>query len=226
MEHVRERGEFGMQMVNVFLSYSKITRLDPLFHRRIPVNAQDRNVGLSIAPILGGPVQRCFSCSSIRTEPSHYPGTLKQTTIDLSFAWRCPGGADAPVQCPNKQFVQSEDGAECVCQPGFYPVNSTFCTPCPKGYQCAKGKKEQCPKHYYQQNEGATQCLTCVPTATDDGFFKCVQSGMLLRMCDPAVKDSQTQDLALQCVPCNQCRRPFLGNSPSDPNLHDCYRER
>lgn len=199
---------------------------ESFFCRRIPASIQDGAVGISIAPIPGGPVKKCFPCSAIRTYPDHYPGTSKQTSIDLSLAWRCPGGAEPPVNCPNNQFQQSDDGYECVCRPGFHPVNKTYCALCPKGHQCSKGIKEQCPKHYYQPNEGATQCLKCVDTATSNGFFKCLQLGTLLKMCDPSVQGSQTQELFLQCIPCNQCRRAFVSIAMSDPNLYECYRDK
>lgn len=188
----------------------------------------DRNVGLNIAPISGGPVKNCYPCPAVQNYPYHYVGTTRQTVIDLSLAWRCPGGTSPPENCPNKDFIQSEDGSECVCKPGFYPVNATYCAKCLKGHQCSKGKLEQCPKHYYQPKEGMVECLKCVDSATDNGFYgNCLQQGYLLKVCDPSVPGTQDQELYTQCVPCNQCRRAFLvSNMEPDPNLVFCYRDR
>jgi hypothetical protein len=206
-----------------FVSPSKLLFLT-FFFRRIPSSAQDGDVGGSIAPILGGPVKQCFPCSAVMTYPIHYPGTSRQINIDSSIAWRCPGGSSPPEQCANKQFVQSDNGASCICKTGYFAVNSTFCALCPKGYQCLKGTKEPCQKHYYQPSEGASQCLKCVESATDDGFYRCVQPGTLLKMCDPAVANTQDQPLSSQCLPCNQCKRAYA--TSTDANLFSCYRDR
>lgn len=181
-------------------------------------------MGLNIAPIAGGPVGKCYPCSAVRQFYVHYARTSRETLIDTSIAWKCPGGDAPPVNCPSDDFAQSENGAECVCKPGFYPFNSTFCAKCLKGHQCSKGVLEKCERHYYQPFEGQLSCMKCAEPATEDGFYRCVQPGQLLKMCDPFTPNTQDQELFLQCVPCNQCRRAFA--TGADTTLHPCYRDK
>lgn len=151
----------------------------------------------------------------------------EQVAINTNLAWRCPGGALAPENCRTAEFMQSADGASCVCKPGYYPLNESSCALCLKGHQCSKGTLEPCPKHYYQPEEGKTECLKCVESATDNGFYpNCLQQGLLLKVCDPSVPGTQDQPLWQQCIPCNQCRRAFVSKTLDDPNRFFCYRDR
>lgn len=140
---------------------------------------------------------------------------------------RLAGGDKPPVNCESSKFVMSEDGANCVCKPGSYPVGQD-CNPCPKGYMCPNGLRVKCPMHQYQAAEGATSCLRCSSTGDANGFFtSCNRRGYQLQFCDQAVDGTQDKDPRLNCVPCNQCRRPYtdVGNY-QDPNLVGCYRDR
>lgn len=128
------------------------------------------------------------------------------------------------MNCPGPELQQSEDGSACVCKPGYYPTGER-CALCPKGYRCPLGVLEQCPKHYYQPREGQTDCLRCVDSASDSGFYsQCPLRGHLLKFCDPDVQGTQNQELYLQCVPCNQCRRAYVPSA--DGVLSTCYRDR
>lgn len=114
-----------------------------------------------------------------------------------------------------------------MCKPGSYPLNDTDCVPCPKGYKCPDGLREKCPKHYYQPAEGKSDCLPCAEPAENNGFYSlCLQQGLLLKVCDPDVPNTQNQQLWEQCIPCNQCRRPFVSTTMDDPNRYACYRDR
>ena len=181
-------------------------------------------MGAFIAPIPGGPVGSCFPCRMVRQYFVHYAKTSKETMIDTWLGWRCPGGIEPPVNCPSGDFVMSDDGIDCICKPGLYPFNSTHCNRCLKGHECPKGKLEKCAKHYHQPLEGQTECIPCADPATDDGFNQCTRRGQQLKMCDPAVANTQDQPLSSQCLPCNQCKRAYA--TSTDANLFSCYRDR
>jgi hypothetical protein len=151
-----------------------------------------------------------YLCLHVQTE--------SQADIDLA------GGASPPENCPSKDFVQSQDGSQCVCKPGYFAITDTTCAPCEAGYRCPNGVKEQCPIHYYQPRTGATDCIPCSSTGTALGFFSaCGVRGYQLRFCDPDVPGTQDKALSTQCIPCNQCRRPYV--SGGDTLLSDCYRD-
>ena len=136
------------------------------------------------------------------------------------------GGASAPVNCPNNNFRQSADGSACVCKPGYYPVSQTTCARCLKGHRCPDGALEQCPIHYYQPEEGQVECRRCVESASDSGYYsQCLVRGELLRFCDPAVPGTQDRALETQCIPCNQCLRPYA-STEGDTSQSRCYRDR
>jgi hypothetical protein len=116
----------------------------------------------------------------------------------------------------------SEDGSACVCKPGLYPVGSG-CKQCETGHMCPKGELVRCPMHHYQPATEATSCLQCGSTGDENGFFACNRRGHLLQFCDPAVPSSQNQSLALNCRPCNQCRRAYVIST--DPSQVGCYRD-
>lgn len=202
-------------------------------------------MGTNIARIPGGPVGSCYPCKKVSDYPYHYFGTTKQASfvwlknsslhslslgqavINLDLAWRCPGGASPPVNCPTRDFMQSEDGTSCVCKPGYYLINTTTCALCLKGHQCSKGILEKCPKHYHQPTEGQTECLKCAEPPQDNGFYSnCPMQGTLLKMCDPNVPGTQDKHQQDQCIPCNQCRRAFTFGSLQDANMNACYRDR
>lgn len=180
-------------------------------------------------------MSKCVSCSS------HYVGTARNTFIDTTLAWRCPGktllllptsrpvsdpvrsGGDSPPEnCLNSNFRMSPDGSQCACNPGMY-ASGPDCVPCEPGYMCPNGTRVQCPLHFYQPASGATSCLQCGSTGDDNGFFKCNKRGYLLQFCDPAVPSSQTGELIRRCVQCSRCRRAYAATT--DPNLVGCYRD-
>jgi hypothetical protein len=121
----------------------------------------------------------------------------------------------------------SEDGANCVCKPGSYPVGLD-CALCPKGHMCPAGLKIQCPMHYYQDAEGATSCSRCSSTGDANGFFtSCNRRGYQLQFCDQAVAGTQDTDPMLNCVSCGRCRRPYADEVyTQDASLVSCYRDR
>lgn len=117
----------------------------------------------------------------------------------------------------------SRDGSQCVCKPGLHPVGGS-CVPCPAGFMCPDGALVQCPRHYYQPSAGATSCLQCGSTGDDNGFYaSCGRRGYMLRFCDPNHPGTQDRPLTSNCVPCNQCSRPYVFSS--DPNMVECYRD-
>ena len=156
------------------------------------------------------------------TCPVHYQGGSRDTFIDTTTSWMCPGGPDPPRNCLSKNFAMSVDGKDCVCIPGTYPVGLD-CVLCPKGHMCPNGLLVQCPMHYHQPAEGATSCVKCGTTGDRNGFYKCTQRGKLLQFCDPTVAGTQTKDPVQNCIPCNQCSRFYTGDAGSD--LHECYRD-
>lgn len=117
----------------------------------------------------------------------------------------------------------SADGSQCLCRPGMYPVGDA-CVPCLAGHMCPNGTLVQCPKHYYQPATEATSCLQCGSTGDENGFYAlCGRRGYMLRFCDPAQPTTQDRPLTSNCVPCNQCKRPYVAST--DPNMVECYRD-
>ena len=189
----------------------------------IPTSKDRAMLGNEIWSISGGPVMACYPCQSVRRFNQHYVGTVLDVFIDTSLAWKCPGGASAPVNCLTPEFMASEDGSECACKPMYYPNTASTCALCPKGHMCPAGLLVKCPIHYYQPNEGATECLACNSLGTASGSFRCTTRGYLLKTCDPAATDTQDRPLEQNCVPCNQCRRAYANTG--DELQSECYRD-
>jgi len=181
-------------------------------------------MGKEIWNLPGGPVKACYPCSFVQTYYIHYPSTSQEVYINTGpgKAWKCPGGKLPPAQCPDG-LLQSADGAECVCKPGWYPDTPTTCKLCEPGYKCAGGMREQCPAHYYQAASGTTECFACNSLGTRFGFYRCTVRGQLLKFCTPGVNGTQNRPLQQNCIPCNQCRRAY--SNTEDGLLTECYRD-
>lgn len=79
--------------------------------------------------------------------------------------------------------------------------------------------------HYYQPEMGQTACRRCVDSTSDTGFYPyCLARGHQLKFCDPNVAGTQDRELEQNCIPCNQCKRPYVLNEAAGQSR--CYRDR
>lgn len=185
----------------------------PLLSHVIPLGRDVHTIGY-------GPFDGCYPCR-LAKDRYHYINTSKTQFIQ-NDSYICPGGASPPQPCPHG-FLPNREYTECVCPEGQYNSGVETCLSCPTGYYCTNGIKTQCPKHYFQDQHGATTCNACAYPATDRGIAAVTCAyGKQLSFCDPAVQFSQTQSLLLNCKPCKQCSRAFLNTSGA--GVFQCYQ--
>ncbi len=169
-------------------------------------------------------VGTCFACEQARQWPQHYLNTPRAYTLPAnSKAWKCEGGDKAPIACLSDQFTHSDDWSECICDGATYPdpTNSSVCIPCPVGHFCVKGKKTQCPDHYYQANTGQSACIQCASRPDISGEYSFCEGNKQLQKCDRNKIETQNQPLVNNCVECSKCKRLY---STVQSGQLDCYR--
>lgn len=179
------------------------------------------NISQDVHTIGKGPVGACYPCPWASTNFFHYTNSpTKASTITLDKDWMCPGGDRAPVNCRD-DMVHSKDYTSCVCATGTYDAGEPTCTPCPPGFYCRDGVKNQCPDHTYQPNYEASECLPCVGSLDGNGVYGQCGEGRQLEWCLQSAPGTQNRLLPQNCRPCHQCRKPFI--TPSDGQV-GCYR--
>jgi len=182
------------------------------------------NLGPNIYHLLNGPMLSCYPCVLAGgTLHYNYVGSTKYSLVDPTKAWICPGGALPPVNCPVNK-VNDANYSSCVCHSGYFGKGDEACTICPPGNFCLNGEKTPCPLHQYQKDEGQTSCLSCTTTglSTGQGMVVC-NTGQQLAWCDPTVDNSQNQALGRNCMPCKQCKRPFVVDA-GVAGMRNCYK--
>ena len=143
---------------------------------------------------------------------------------DAVDTWYCAGGAYPPQACPSGDYVPNTGWTDCVCRNGTYtnPDDKKRCLPCPAGHYCMNNASIACPKHYYQDETGKSECKRCTATADDFGIFNgCLEGNKQLQFCDPAYPETQNKPLGVSCQSCAKCRKAYL---PAGEGQVDCYR--
>ena len=169
-------------------------------------------------------VGKCFACELARQWPQHYLDTPRAYVLPPNTkAWKCRGKDFAPEACPSNQFTHSDDWSECICDGATYldPQNSSACLTCPAGHYCVKGKKIQCPNHYYQSESGQSACIQCASRTDFTGEFSLCVGNKQLRVCDSKNIETQNQPLLQNCVECSKCKKLY---STIESGQVDCYR--
>jgi hypothetical protein len=173
------------------------------------------------------PLGKCYACSQASIFGHYvYAGSDKQVTLQGAGGYICPGGAKPPSLCP-ANTIPNGDMTACKCVDGYYmPTEGSACIKCERGYNCSSGVKTRCPMHYYQMEEGKTDCNPCSVGGAAGGYGKAnCGENMLQQFCDSAGDLlTQTQDLGFNCVPCTRCRRPYLHEIPNAVGTVNCYR--
>ena len=164
------------------------------------------------------PVGGCFSCDTAGRPKVHYGQTSRKTIIPVTASdplkWYCPGRDAPPVMCNPPYASANANSTGCVCEQGYYAVNSMDkCQICPPGSMCADGERQECPDGSYQDASGATMCNSCFLDDGQTNFCESVQKKM--RKCTGSYKSQ----IPL-CVGCNACIRPYSDNPAG---VVDCY---
>jgi hypothetical protein len=203
--------------------------LTRVWGRSIPEIGGALNLGSFVHTEGGGPLGSCYSCNSVVRHTFHYRGMdyPRRSDVDIGRPWICPGLDTAPRNCfqnvtNHAQLVANSDNSRCICGRGWYGTETTGCTPCEAGHYCVEGEQIPCKDHHYQANIGQSACERCTSTGEVDGtpVYKC-GSGRLLIQCQRTYPRTQNQSLSNGCIPCNQCRRPYI--SGAVVGLNDCY---
>lgn len=197
----------------------------------IPADGEIGGYGSQVYTTDTVPVGTCFPCG-IANKYVHYAGTANEYIPLPGNDWICPGGDSPPQVCPkNTQSNRPSPGrlsmVVCECLAGHYrsAQKDGDCVKCEKGHICVNGVKTQCPMHFHQPEEGQTQCIPCTSTGDrfGQGSAQC-NSGELQQWCDTSIIATQSRYLGFNCVPCTQCRRPYLGNATNSAGTVNCYR--
>ena len=139
-------------------------------------------------------------------------------------SWYCAGGVYPPQACPSNDYVNTPSWTDCVCKIGTYtnPADKKRCLPCPPGHYCMNNVSIPCPKHYYQDEAGKSECKPCTVSADDYGIFNgCLERNTQLQVCDPDYPETQNKRLESNCQSCSKCKKAYL---PATTGQVDCYR--
>ena len=168
---------------------------------------------------------RCFDCKLAISWRKHYEKSSREYILnDNVDSWYCAGGAHPPRACPSGDYTHTWDWSDCACKNGTYtnPQDKKQCLPCPRGHFCTMNVSTPCPKHYFQDDEGASVCKPCVSSPGDLAVTDaCSLYNKQLRFCDPIHPETQDKPLESNCVECSKCKVLYL---PKINGQLDCYR--
>ena len=174
------------------------------------------NVGLqksdiNILPQIGTLIGECYPCK-YAVGVSHYGITLNGAASNGKLPFKCIGGANPPIQCPDNQVAVMDArgwASECQCDDGYYSdARGGTCQRCPAGSYCAIDMKNSpywtqklpCPKYYYSLAGASicTKCNTDSASCCPSGVKDC---GLVRTAC---LTDFQDRDS--RCIDCTSCR--------------------
>lgn len=169
------------------------------------------------------PINKCYPCIEgkglVHYENSEIPCTnypdpnyrrcrILITTSDEDRMY-CPGADYPPLLC-RQGLVSNSARNGCVCKNGHYDSDppNLFCEPCEKGYYCLDSVRHRCPNGQYQDQTGATACLSC-ESSTGQPMRKNCAAGQAAAKCSDTGPLIYQQ--GLKCVPCGQCINNLIG---------------
>ena len=168
---------------------------------------------------------KCFDCKLAINWRKHYQNSTREYILnDNVDSWYCAGGAFPPQACPSGDYTHTWDWSDCVCTNGTYtdPQDKRRCIPCPKGRYCTMNVSRACPKHYFQDQEGQSQCKPCASSADNLGVTDvCDLLNKQLPICDPLYPETQNKPLIQNCLECSKCKVSY--QTPVAGQM-DCYR--